>query len=429
MILDRTVTGCVDRLYLRDGGTLNILIVGTGGREHALGHALARHGHRIFTEAHGGRGNPGLLALGTPVDASIGPLTADTIVQAAAGMDLVVIGPEAPLVAGFTDRLIAAGIPAFGPTAAAARLEASKVFTRRFALRHGIPGPEFRVLAPGEPFTADRAWVIKLDGLAAGKGVWVCRDAAETQAAIDRARALRPGEPLLLEAPLTGPELSLLALCDGTRAAPLIAARDHKRRFAADLGPNTGGMGAVAPVDSPHTAECAALLQRAVDGMRAEGVPFSGVLYGGFMLTPDGPRLLEFNVRFGDPECQPLMSLWDGDPAPWLLGAATGRLPEGNPPFLAAHACCVVVCGIGYPDQSVYAHIDILPEDTSDISGDLTVYHAGTRLVDGQLYASGGRILGVTATAPTAEAARARALAAAAEVRFEGAAWRDDIGQ
>ena len=403
---------------------MKFLIVGTGGREHALGLALARHGHHLRVEDPHGRGNPGLLALGEPLPE---PLTLDNVIRLAAGCDLAVIGPEAPLVAGFVDRLSAAGIPAFGPSAAAARLEASKVFTRRFALRHGIPGPDFRVLLPGEPFRADRAWVVKLDGLAAGKGVWVCADAASTQAAVDQARTLRPEAPLLLEEPLRGPELSLLALCDGERAAPLIAARDHKRRFAGDRGPNTGGMGAIAPVQSDHTDACADLLQRAVDGMRAEGCPFRGVLYGGFMLTPDGPRLLEFNVRFGDPECQPLMSLWADDPAPWLLGAANGRLPPGRPPFREAHACCVVICGEGYPDRPADAPITALPADRDD----LIVYHAGTRLDGGrggQLRASGGRVLGITGLGATPAEAREKALAAAREVRFEGADWREDIG-
>ena len=390
---------------------MRILVVGGGGREHALAWRLAKHGHTLcFTHD-----NPGFSGMG---DRVADPLDAR--------VDLVVIGPEGPLSEGLVDRLRARGVPAFGPSAAAAQLETSKIFTKEFANRHGLPTAEARILSPDEPFLADRAWVVKLDGLAAGKGVWVCANAGETDAAVAQARASRPGARLLLEELLVGPEVSVLGLCDGERVVPLLPARDHKRRFDGDEGPNTGGMGAVAPVAVPdeELAVCHDVLRRAVAGMAAEGNPFVGVLYGGFMLTANGPRLLEFNVRFGDPECQPLMTLLDEDLAPWLLGVAEGRLPGSALRWRDAAACCVVVAGEGYPDRGADAAITALPAEADD----LVVFQAGTRFRDGRLWASGGRVLGVVGTGADPAAARRRAYAGVSEVRFDGAAWRTDIG-
>jgi phosphoribosylamine--glycine ligase len=393
---------------------MRILLVGGGGREHALAWVLARHGHDLrFTEANPGFEGLGRLVGGDPLDA-------------AQGVDLVVIGPEAPLAAGLVDTLAARGIPAFGPSAAAARLESSKVYTKAFALRHGLPTAAARVLAPGERFRAEHAWVVKLDGLAGGKGVWVCADAAETDAAVAQARAARPDAELLLEEVMVGAEVSVLGLCDGARMVPLLPARDHKRRFDGDLGPNTGGMGAVAPVaiTDADLAVCHDVLRRSVAGMAAEGTPFRGVLYGGFMLTATGPRLLEYNVRFGDPECQPLMTLLDEDLAPWLLGSALGQLPGDTLRWKAGAACCVVVTAEGYPERGADAELRALPADTAD----LVVFQAGTARVGGQLRATGGRVLGIVGLGADADTARARAYAGVAEVRFDGAAWRTDIG-
>lgn len=392
---------------------MNILLVGGGGREHALAWALARYGHTLrFTHD-----NPGFQGLGTVVGGDAAQVE---------GADLVVIGPEAPLAAGLVDALAARGVPAFGPSAAAARLETSKVYTKAFAVRQGLPTADSRVLRPGEPFQADRAWVVKLDGLAAGKGVWVCADAAETDAAVAQARAARPDADLLLEERLEGPELSVLGISDGTRVVPLLPARDHKRRFDGDLGPNTGGMGAIAPVPvgDDVLAVCHDVLRRAVAGMAAEGTPFRGVLYGGFMLTPTGPKLLEFNVRFGDPECQPLMTLLDEDLAPWLLGSATGALPGDTLRWRAAAACGVVVCGEEYPERGANAVVTHLPSESEE----LRVFHAGTSRVDGVLRATGGRVFCVVGLGADPAAARAQAYSAVPDVRFEGAAWRTDIG-
>ncbi|MFZ5476457.1 MAG: phosphoribosylamine--glycine ligase [Myxococcota bacterium] len=391
---------------------MRILVVGGGGREHALAWALAKHGHALaFTHE-----NPGFLGLGEPRGADA--------LAAAEGMDLVVVGPEAPLAEGLVDALTARGIPAFGPTRAAARLETSKVFAKAFALRHGLPTARSRTFSRGDAVAWDGPGVVKLDGLAAGKGVWVC-DAGEVAPAIGRALAMRDA-PVLVEERLEGPELSVLALSDGERCVPLLPARDHKRRFDGDEGPNTGGMGAVAPVDVPagDLAACHDTLRRAIAGMAHDGTPFRGVLYGGFMLTREGPRLLEFNVRFGDPECQPLVTLLDEDPAPWFLGAARGRLPDGAPRWKAQVACCVVVAGEGYPERPADAPIEALPKDDVD----LVTFQAGTRRVDGQLRAVGGRVLGVTGLGPTLAAARMRAYHGVREVRFAGASWRTDIG-
>lgn len=393
-----------------------MLLVGGGGREHALAWAMSRHGHSLwFTHP-----NPGMAPLGETIAGE--PLA--TVLRLCP--DLVVIGPEAPLAAGLVDSLAAHGIPAFGPSAAAAKLESSKVFTKNLARTAGLPTAESVVLRRQDSFVVDKPWVVKLDGLAAGKGVWVCQTVAETQRAIAEAFVARPEAELLLEEVLVGPEVSVLGISDGARVAPLAAARDHKRRFDGDLGPNTGGMGAIAPVEIGEAAltQCHEALERAVVAMNVAGTPFRGVLYGGFMLTEQGPKLLEFNVRFGDPECQPLMMLWDEDPVPWFLGSAQGHLPGGSLRFTSQHAACVVISGENYPESSANAAITALPTDEPD----LVVFHAGTTLRQGQLWATGGRVLGVTAAAATPAAARARAYEAAGMVRFVGAAFRTDIG-
>ncbi|MBM4393355.1 MAG: phosphoribosylamine--glycine ligase [Deltaproteobacteria bacterium] len=395
---------------------MRIVLVGGGGREHALARAMARHGHALYFT----HDNPGFAGLGER--AADDPLIAARQVAA----ELVVIGPEAPLAAGLVDRLEAERFTAFGPSAAAARLESSKIFTKSLAARHGLPTAAARVLRRGDGFVIDRPWVVKLDGLAAGKGVWVPDSVEGTRVALDEAFAARPDAAVLLEERLEGPELSVLGIADGTRVVPLIPARDHKRRHDGDHGPNTGGMGAVAPVTVPDDtlAECHHVLRRAVLGMKADGVPFRGVLYGGFMLTSTGPKLLEFNVRFGDPECQPLMALLAEDPVPWFCGAARGELPGQELRFSALHACCVVVAGHEYPERGASAPITRLPADADD----LVVYHAGTSIRDGALWATGGRVLGVTGLGPTPASARVRAYAGVDEVRFAGSAWRCDIG-
>lgn len=394
---------------------MRILLVGGGGREHALAWALHRHGHSLcFSHANPGFRHLGEIVAGEPVE-----------IARTRSVDLVVIGPEAPLAAGLADRLHETDIPAFGPSAAAAQLESSKVFTKRFCDRWSLPTAAARVVRRGDSWRPGGPGVVKLDGLAAGKGVWVCENAEDTERALASALEMRPDAEVLVEERLTGPEVSVLVLSDGQNIAPLLPARDHKRRFDNDLGPNTGGMGAVAPVAVSDLDACHDAMRRAVRGMAEEGRPFRGVLYGGFMLTPAGPRLLEFNVRFGDPECQPLMMLLDEDPAPWFLGAALGRLPGEKIRWKKGSACCVVVCGERYPDGHADALIAGLPAD----SDDLVVFHSGTTHDGpGRIRATGGRVLGVTAHGDTLASARHRAYEGVAGVRFAGAAWRSDIG-
>lgn len=391
---------------------MRILVVGGGGREHALAWRLSRYGHDLcFTHV-----NPGFSSLGTshladPVD-----------VAREQRVDLVVVGPEGPLAEGLVDRLVAAGIPAFGPRRNAAWLESSKADAKAFFQRHRLPTARAVLLSSEDTLAWNGGGVVKLDGLAGGKGVWVCEDAASLRSTVDAAFRARPKERLVIEERLVGPEVSVLGISDGKNLVPLLAARDHKRRYDGDLGPNTGGMGAVAPVQAD--ARCVEVLRKAVTAMADEGTPFRGVLYGGFMLTADGPKLLEFNVRFGDPECQPLMALLDEDPAPWFLGAATGQLPGDTLRWRGGAACCVVVCGEEYPARGADAPITRLPADDTD----LVVFHAGTRRNGNELRAAGGRVLGVTGLGEDLPAARARAYAAVAEVEFAGAAWRTDIG-
>jgi len=414
---------------------VHVLIVGGGGREHALAWRIAQSPlvHSISTTV----ANPGILALGG------GLCTGDPVAWAGThGVDLVVVGPEAPLVEGLVDRLDAAGITAFGPSAAAARLEASKRFAKAFMDEVGIPTARWSThddasAAHAAVDALGGACVVKADGLAAGKGVVVADTAEDAHRAVDDVLGGRfgaAGARVVVEERLRGPELSVLALCDGQRALPLLPARDHKRRFDGGEGPNTGGMGAICPpadVDADLVDQVRrTVLQPAVDGMAARGTPFRGVLYAGLMLTPDGPKVLEFNVRFGDPECQPLMMMLDEDLVPLMVAASQGRLPQRALRWRAGAACCVVVTAGAYP--GVYpkglAVRGLPPGDQRD-ARDLVVFQAGTREdMDGEIVTSGGRVLGVTAWGADLGAARARAYGVVPTLHFDTAAWRTDIG-
>jgi phosphoribosylamine--glycine ligase len=406
---------------------MRVLLIGGGGREHALAWRLSSS--PALTELLVDSDNAGFpagarRASGDPVQAA-----------REAGVDLVVIGPEAPLADGLVDRLHAAGVPAFGPTRSAARLESSKAWCKAFLQRHGMPtaGAELVDDLAGAARAIRGPCVVKADGLAAGKGVVVADSADEALAA---ARGMLAGggsgARLLIEERLEGPELSVLALCDGARALPLLACRDHKRRHDGDRGPNTGGMGAICPAADAALVEevRARVLQPAVDAMAAEGAPFRGVLYAGLMLTARGPQVLEFNARFGDPECQPLMMMLDEDLLPLLHAAATGRLPERALRWRGGAAACVVLAADAYPASG-------LPEVPVDLDGlpirppagaDLALFLAGVRRAAGGLRASGGRVMGATAWGPDLPAARARALELAGRVRVPGLSWRTDIG-
>ena len=409
---------------------MNILLLGSGGREDALAWRLRQSPScdRLFAAP----GNPGIGRWAELI--ALDPCDPRAVVELAKAqaIDLVVVGPEAPLVAGVADALREAGIAVFGPNAAAAELEGSKGFTKDLCRANGIPTADYvRVeSAAGARAELDRFGlpvVIKADGLAAGKGVTVAATRAEAEAAIDGIGDAR----LVIEEFLTGEEASLFALVDGEAAVALASAQDHKRVGEGDTGPNTGGMGAYAPAPV-LTAE---LERRAMDeivrptarAMADAGTPFSGVLYAGLMLTAEGPKLIEYNVRFGDPECEAIMPLVEGDFAELLHAVATGRLAEVEPQLSPKHSMTVIVAARGYPGAPASGGLIRELEAAEQIPG-VTVFHAGTALSDGSLVAKGGRVLAVTAVADSFANARARAYRAVDQIDFADGFHRRDIG-
>ena len=403
--------------------------MGSGGREDALAWRLKQSPscERLVAAP----GNPGIARWADCV--AIDPCDSAAVVGLARSMDagLVVIGPEAPLVAGVADALRDAGIAAFGPSAAAARLEGSKGFTKDLCAGAGIPTADYvRVDTVAAALAALGRFaipvVIKADGLAAGKGVTVAMSRDEAEAAV---RAAGDG-PMVIEQFLEGEEASLFALVDGERAIALASAQDHKRVGDGDTGPNTGGMGAYSPAPV-LTAELEArameeIIRPTVRAMAAAGTPFSGVLYAGLMLTSDGPKLIEYNVRFGDPECEAIMPRVTGDFAALLHAVATGA--EFAAPALSAGASMtVVVAAKGYPGTPATGG-SIAGIDAAQSVAGVTVFHAGTTLADGGLVASGGRVLAVTAVGASLAEARERAYLAIGRIAFADGFWRRDIG-
>ncbi len=416
---------------------MRILIVGGGAREHALAWRLSRD---PAVEIIGAPGNAGIAALGQTLE--IDPADAKQVVGLAKqeSVDLAVVGPEAPLVAGVVDALRENGIDAFGPDQDAAQLEGSKIFSKEFMARHGIPTAGFRVFEDPDAATryieeARRPLVVKADGLAAGKGVIVASTAAEAIAGVDRIMRDRAfgdaGDRVLIEECLVGQEVSYHVVADGNRFIPLAPAQDHKRAFDGDNGPNTGGMGAYSPPPVVTPTVERKILDRVIEptlrGMTAEGRPFRGALFVGLMIVEDDPWVLEYNVRFGDPECQTLVTRWAGSILPLIRGSAQGDFGDLRPRWEAPASLCVVLASGGYPGHYEKGK-PITGLEVAATVPNVTVFHAGTRLEGDTVVTSGGRVLSVTAIGADIDEAAARAYEAAGKIDFEGRQLRQDIG-
>ena len=420
---------------------MDILLLGSGGREHAI--AVALKASPLCDELYVAPGNGGTAAIATNIKLDINDPAAVADYAAEHGVGLVVIGPEAPLVSGVADAVRAKGIPAFGPGAQGAQMEGSKRFAKEFMERHGIPTAAYRSFteqAGAEAYVSQRfaagvkVLVVKADGLAAGKGVVV---ATSEQEALEAVRDCfsghfgEAGSTVVIEEGLTGPECSLLAFVDGSTVRLMATAQDHKRALEGDLGPNTGGMGVYSPVPivtDEEYATMAAAMQTAADGLVADGIEYRGVLYGGFMLTPEGPKVLEFNARFGDPETQVILPRLKTDLVEVMLAVAQGRLSEIELAWRDEWAVSVVLASAGYPG-SYPKGIEILGIERAEALPGVTVYHAGTTLDEqGVLRTSGGRVLNVTALGATFAQARERAYEGCDLIEFDGKMLRRDIG-
>jgi phosphoribosylamine--glycine ligase len=416
---------------------MNVLLVGSGGREHALAWKLRQS--PLLTRLVAAPGNPGIAGLAEPVDVKVTDVAGLVALAQQMAADLVVVGPEAALEVGLADALAAVGIPCFGPTRAAARLETSKGFTKAFAVRHDVPTADYGEFTDGTVAKAalDRftpPYVIKADGIAAGKGVVIAATREEAEQAIDDMLGGSfgsAGSRLVIEAFMTGEEASVFALCDGKTARLFGAAQDHKRVGDGDTGPNTGGMGAYSPAPVMTADLLEQVRTRMIDatvaGMAAEGSPYCGVLYAGVMVTPEGPKLVEYNARFGDPECQVLMLRLESDLLPYLLACAEGRLADMPPlDWRDETALCVVMAAPGYPEAPVTG--SLIGGAETDFGPAVTLFHAGTRRdADGDLRAAGGRVLNVCARDPDVAEARRLAYAAVDAVDWPEGFCRRDI--
>ena len=416
---------------------MKVLVVGSGGREHAIVHALAKSPKvdALFCAP----GNGGIAAEAACVDIKATDVDAMVAWAKENAMDYVVVAPDDPLALGMVDALAEAGIPAFGPRKNAAVIEASKSFSKDLMKKYNIPTAKYEIFtdmdaalayvrAQGAPI------VVKADGLALGKGVVVAQTLEEAEDAVRAMMGDRKfgeaGARVVIEECMTGPEVSVLCFVDGTHLSPMVSSQDHKRAYNNDEGPNTGGMGAFAP--SPkYTPEIAricmdTIFRPTVDAMAAEGRPFQGCLYFGLMLTPDGPKVVEYNSRFGDPETQPVLSLLDTDLLDIMCACTNGTLDQLDIRWKDGAACCIVMASGGYPlDYKKGYPISGL----DSVGEDVFVYHAGTKL-DGDTYlTNGGRVLGVTATAEDLERAIARAYDAVKGISFQDAHYRTDIGR
>jgi phosphoribosylamine--glycine ligase len=423
---------------------MRVLVIGSGAREHALVSRLSAD--RDVGELICAPGNPGISRLARL--AAVGASTASDIDGLAAladreQVDLTIVGPELPLSLGIADRFAAEGRLLFGPTASAARLESSKAFAKSFMARHGVPTARFhtcesshealRVIRSGE---FDFPLVVKADGLAAGKGVVIAddRQTAETAvlAAMDERRFGNAGDRIVIEECLAGPEVSFFVICDGTHALPIGSAQDHKRIFDEDRGPNTGGMGAFAPsvlVDDVLEARIIAeIVEPVLAGMAAEGHPFSGFLYVGLIITPDGPKVIEFNVRLGDPEAQVILPLVDEPLLPILVAGATGHLNRSALRAGRDRLVGVVLASRGYPESSESGQTIAGLEAAERLTG-VSLYHAGTASRAGEIVTAGGRVLTVVGRGTDYRDAIARAYQGVAAISFDGMQYRGDIGR
>jgi phosphoribosylamine--glycine ligase len=412
---------------------MNVLLIGGGGREHALAWKITQSPQlgKLLTVP----GNTGTARHGTNVPFPINDFAALVDLAQREAIDLVVVGPDNPLADGIVDHFNAAGIKAFGPTAAAARIESSKSFAKEIMAEAGVPTATSHVFddpAAARAFVQQsaQAWVVKADGLALGKGVVVAETVEATLEAIAQMSALVGGKRLLLEERLSGSEVSLLAFCDGARLLALPTARDYKRMLEGDLGPNTGGMGVFAPVDevSPELAEqiVQTCMQPVVDTLAKRGTPFQGILYAGVILTAQGPKILEYNARFGDPEAQALLPLIEGDLLAIMLACAEGKLQPELMKRRKGYAVCVVLTAEGYPAKPRRG--DAIRGVEALDANNVIVFHAGTSMSPTGLVTSGGRVLGVTGLGPTLKQARERAYEASRRITFEGKHFRKDIG-
>ncbi len=416
---------------------MNVLLIGSGGREHALAWALSAS--PLLGELYCAPGNGGIAALAQCVELDI----ADhgKVAQFCRDRDiaLVVIGPEAPLVAGLADDLIAAGVKTFGPSAAAARLEGSKTFTKELCRAHNIPTARFARFGEAEAAkayvrAAGAPIVVKADGLAAGKGVTVAASVAEAEAAIDECFSGRFGEAgaeLVVEECLTGEEASFFALVDGKTALPLATAQDHKRAFDGDVGPNTGGMGAYSPAPVMSEELCRRAMDEiitpTVEALAQAGTPYRGVLYAGLMITDRGPQLIEYNVRFGDPECQVLMMRLKSDLLPALLATVDGLLDKFDLRWREETALTVVMAAKGYP--GAYRKGSVIGGlEAAGAEPDVEIFHAGTAREGDKIIAAGGRVLNVTALGGSVAEAQARAYRAVDKIDWPEGFCRRDIG-
>jgi phosphoribosylamine--glycine ligase len=410
-----------------------ILIVGSGAREHALATALREHDLVIAP------GNGGTARLGRNVNVAVTDVAGLVALAERERVDLVVIGPEAPLTLGLVDALAAKSIPAFGPSRAASRLEGSKAFMKEFLKRHAIPTAGFAVFDDAEKAkahvrAAGRPLVVKADGLAAGKGVVVAASCDEAIEAIDRMMVAREfgdaGTTVVIEEILPGEEASFHVVCDGTRAIALVAAQDHKRVFDGDRGPNTGGMGAYAPApvvtSAVHDIVMRTVVEPTLRGMAEEGVPFRGVLFVGLMIDAGVPRVLEFNVRFGDPETAVLVPMLDGDWLELLEGAARGDLSTVSARTKSGAALAIVMAAEGYPAKPAVG--DRIEGLDAELAEGAFVFHAGTAVEGDGVVTAGGRVLAVGAYAASFAAARDLAYLAVSRIHWRGEHHRNDIG-